>query len=521
MKRKYGLRWVTGIALASVIALSGCAGNNVDSQPKGQAKAENKGENKGEAKNETAEPQAKETLVTVWGGNDFLKGDASPGQRMIKEFNEKNKGRIRVEARFMPWAEYNTAVQAAATSNELPDILMTPQNTDIRGMVANGLAQPLDGLVTDAWKKQFIEGSFAEGVNVIDGKTYSWPLTGPVLGSILYYNKDVLQNAGLDPEKPPTTWKELREAAKKVTDQGKGDVFGFVFGGGDNGDAAGITKIVHSLSAGISPQVVDGFNYNTGKYEYSSKAVLDAFDFVTQLKADGSILPSSYTIKAAEASVLFGQGKAAFLIDGRARMWIAKRDTPDVKLGLAPVPTPTGSQPTHHYVQAQPNGYIISAGSKNPEAAAEFIEKAFASPWFYEKYLNSGVALTPIQSINENQALYPYPEFESFLKLHKEVLRLRPDYAIQNPQTSKVVLELGTLGQPKVKPGFNEILQSVLTGAEKDAPALLKAYDEKLNKGLDDALKKVTAEGVQVSRKDFTFPHWDATKDFTAADYKR
>jgi multiple sugar transport system substrate-binding protein len=501
MKKK----WMNGfgaLVLGSVVVLSACTGNNAETQ-------------------EQTKKDEQEAVVTVWGGSDFLKGDDSPGQRMVKEFNEKNKGHIRVEARYMPWAEYNSAVQAAATSNELPDIFQTPQNTDIRTIVANGWALPYDGLVSEEWKKQFIAGSFAEGVNVIDGKTYAWPLTGPQLSSILYYNKDVLQKAGLDPQKPPATWDELRSMSKTITDKGKGDVYGIVFGGGESGEASGIGKFVSALSAGVDPQAADGFNFKTGQYAYSSKATLDAFDFLQKLKADGSILPSSFTLKSTEASVLFGQGKAAFLIDGRARMWIAKRDTPDVKLGLASVPTPTGSKPTYYYVQAAPAGYLISAKSKNAKAAAEFIEKGFASPLFYEKYLNSGVALTPIEKINENKALYPYPEFESFLKLHKEELKLRPDYAIANPQTARVIVGLGNLSQPKIKPAFSDILQAVLTGAEKDAAPLLKAYDEKLNKGLDEVVNKVKASGVQVSRDDFTFPNWNASKDYSAEDYKQ
>src|SRR5207249_12220084 len=34
---------------------------------------------------------------------------------------------------------------------------------------------------------------------------------------ILYYNKQRFKAAGLDPQKPPRTWSELREAARKLT----------------------------------------------------------------------------------------------------------------------------------------------------------------------------------------------------------------------------------------------------------------------------------------------------------------
>ncbi|WP_051620944.1 ABC transporter substrate-binding protein [Paenibacillus sp. UNC451MF] len=494
---------IVGITAAALLLIAGCSSGGAPS-------AESNSSGSGE-----------ETVISVWGGSDFLKGEESPGQRMIKEYNEQNKGKVRVEARYMPWAEYNTAIQAAVTSNDLPDIFETPQNSDIRTIVANGWAKAFDGLVSDAWRKQFNPASFVEGVNVIDGKTYSWPLTGPTLGSILYYNKEVLQKAGLDPEKPPKTWDELREMAKTVTSKGKGDSYGIVFGGGETGTASGISKIVDALAAGISPGEAGGFNYKTGKYAYDAKATLDSFEFLQKLKEDGSILPASYTMKATEASVLFGQAKAAFLIDGRARMWIVKRDTPEAKFGLAQVPTPNGEKPSYFYVRANPSGYLISSQTKHAKEAGAFIETAFAAPPFYEKYLKSGVALTPIESINNNKSLYPYPEFNTFIDLHQNLLKERPDYAVRNPQTAKVIVELGSLQQPKIKPSYGDILQSVLTGAQKDLPALLKSYNDKMNKGLEDAVIKVKGSGVKVELTDFQFPNWDTSKDYKPEDYSQ
>jgi multiple sugar transport system substrate-binding protein len=470
----------------------------------------------------TTASDGKEAVITVWGYSDFLKGDKSPGQQMIKEFNEKYKGKIRVEGKNMSTEEYNTAIQAAITSNDLPDIYQIPSNSDIRTFVANGLLLPFDGLVSDSWKDRFSAGSFTEGVNVIDGKTYTWPLTGPQLGSILYYNKDVLKNAGLDPNKPPKTWDELQQMAKTVTAKGKGDIYGLVFGGGDTG----VVNFVNSLAAGISPEQAGGFDYQTGKYVYDSKANLDSFNFLLKLKQDGSILPSSYTMKGPEASILFGQGKAAFLIDGRARMWQVKRDTPDANFSLAQVPTPDGSKPTYYYTTSnptgttKPTGYVISANTKHPKEVGTFLENGFTAPMFYEKYLHSGVALTPFDSINNNKSLYPYPEFNTFMQLHKDLLLVRPDIAVKNPQTAKVIVELGSLDQQKIKPGYSDILSSVLSGAEKDAAGLLKSYNDKMNKGLEDAVNKVKASGTNVSINDFAFPNWDPKKDYTPDDYK-
>ena len=47
-----------------------------------------------------------------------------------------------------------------------------------------------------------------------DGKTYGIPWTNYSMG--LLYNRELFKQAGLDADKPPTTWEGVREAAKKI-----------------------------------------------------------------------------------------------------------------------------------------------------------------------------------------------------------------------------------------------------------------------------------------------------------------
>ncbi|GAA2831200.1 extracellular solute-binding protein [Kitasatospora paracochleata] len=53
-----------------------------------------------------------------------------------------------------------------------------------------------------------------------DGKLYGLPTSNYKMG--LLYNRKLFKQAGLDPEKPPTTWAEIREAAKKIAALGNG-----------------------------------------------------------------------------------------------------------------------------------------------------------------------------------------------------------------------------------------------------------------------------------------------------------
>ncbi|TBL78989.1 ABC transporter substrate-binding protein [Paenibacillus thalictri] len=468
-----------------------------------------------------AQTEAKKEMVTikVAGFSDFFKGDDSPGMKVVKDFNDKYKGQINVVVQYMPTSQYSTAIQAAIASNDLPDIFLTPQGMDLRQIVKSGWAKPLDEYVSKNFKDRFTTGSFEDGVNVFEGKTYSWPLGGQNMRSMLYYNKKVMRDAGLDPNKPPKTWDELRQMSKVIADKGKGDVYGLIFPGGE---PIPMDQVVMGLTASAIPTHGDlpGFNLKTGKYVFDSKEWTDAVKLLQAMKKDGSILPSSYSLKAPEATVLFGENKAAFFIDARYRMWQVKRDVPNAEFDMSPVPQQDGKEPFYGYTLASRAGYMISSNSKHPEVAGKFIDEAFASKEFFKSTLQSGVSMTPIDELNKDKSLYPYPEFNTFYNLHMTEMRLGPSTTKRNPNTANVIAELGEMRQSKIKPIFGDLLITLLMEDKGNVDSVLKDYNSKLNAGLQAAIDKVNKSGAEVSLNDFTFPNWDPAKDYTDDMYK-
>ena len=59
-----------------------------------------------------------------------------------------------------------------------------------------------------------------------DGRLYAIPLT--LQGLVVYYNKKLYKDAGLDPAKPPTTWAELTKVCDAI--KAKGAVPCFMLG---------------------------------------------------------------------------------------------------------------------------------------------------------------------------------------------------------------------------------------------------------------------------------------------------
>ncbi|AYN38455.1 extracellular solute-binding protein [Streptomyces dangxiongensis] len=59
-------------------------------------------------------------------------------------------------------------------------------------------------------------------IYTVDGKVYGVPRTGYSMG--LIYNRALFRKAGLDPDRPPATWDEVRAAARKIAALGGGTV---------------------------------------------------------------------------------------------------------------------------------------------------------------------------------------------------------------------------------------------------------------------------------------------------------
>ena len=103
-----------------------------------------------------------------------------------------------------------TKIQTAISGGNPPDVFISLA-TQRFTMASTGMAMPLDALIAadgeegKAYIADFLEGFMED--SYVDGQIYSIPFQRSTM--VLYYNKDAFAEAGLDPEKPPTTWDEL------------------------------------------------------------------------------------------------------------------------------------------------------------------------------------------------------------------------------------------------------------------------------------------------------------------------
>src|ERR1051325_7792721 len=115
------------------------------------------------------------------------------------------------------YAETMTGAIAAFRAGNPPHIVQVFEVGTATMMAAKGAVKPVYQLMADAGEP-FDPQSYPPAVTVYystaDGKMLSMPFNSST--PVVYWNKDAFKKAGLDPEKPPKTWPETFEAAKKL-----------------------------------------------------------------------------------------------------------------------------------------------------------------------------------------------------------------------------------------------------------------------------------------------------------------
>jgi multiple sugar transport system substrate-binding protein len=154
--------------------------------------------------------------VTLAFWNGFTGGDGPVMKSLVDKFNAANPN-IKVTMNVYEWADYYQKVPAAVSTGNGPDLGIMHVD-QVATNAARGVVLPLDDLAASL---QLNEGDFSPPVwqaGVYNGKRFAIPLDVHPLG--MFYNKKVLQSAGLDPEKPPTTADEYAAALDKLKAKG-------------------------------------------------------------------------------------------------------------------------------------------------------------------------------------------------------------------------------------------------------------------------------------------------------------
>jgi multiple sugar transport system substrate-binding protein len=155
---------------------------------------------------------AEDVTVTFWNYWDGTNGEAM--QALADRYSEEHPG-VTVENVFIGWGDLLPKLQAAVAGGEAPDVaaldlVWMPQIIGSDRVVALDDYVEAGGVdLSDVYPEIL-------SVDQRDDALYGLPLSANNLE--LFINRDLFAAAGLDPDQPPTTWEELREAAQQCTD---------------------------------------------------------------------------------------------------------------------------------------------------------------------------------------------------------------------------------------------------------------------------------------------------------------
>jgi sn-glycerol 3-phosphate transport system substrate-binding protein len=140
---------------------------------------------------------------------------------LTKEFNASQKDYKVVPIFKGTYDESMTAAIAAFRSGNAPHILQVFEVGTATMMASKGAIVPVGKVMNDAGEK-FNPAAYVPAVagyyTAPSGQMLSFPFNSST--TVFYYNKDAFKAAGLDTEKPPTTWPELISAAAKLKASG-------------------------------------------------------------------------------------------------------------------------------------------------------------------------------------------------------------------------------------------------------------------------------------------------------------
>ncbi len=374
---------------------------------------------------------------------------------IVADFQKQNPD-IKVNAIYAGNYDDTRIKALSALNSGQPAQLAVMFSIDAYDLIEQDLIVPfedvIEGEAEGNWLNSFYPALMANGK--IEGKTWGVPFQRSTI--VAYYNKDKFREAGLDPEKAPTSWDELIEMGKKLT---KDDTSGLMI------PSTGYPYwMFQALAIQNGKEVMS--NDGTTTY-FNDDSVVDTLKFWKSLSSDHGIMP--------EGTVEWGTLRQAFLEGKTAMMWHSTGNLTAVKnnakfdFGVAKLPgkvrlgSPTGGG----------NFYLFKKSTDEEKQAALELIKFMTSP---EQAAKWSIA-TGYMGVSP--AAYETKEL-------KEYTASFPPALVARDQLEHAVAEFSTFETARVRDGLNKAIQSALTGekepkaaldeAQKAAEKALKAY---------------------------------------------
>ncbi|GAA1825563.1 ABC transporter substrate-binding protein [Nesterenkonia flava] len=372
----------------------------------------------------------------------------------IEQFHEEHEN-IRVTPVYSgSYEQTMAAVQSANQAGNTPAVTVLGSN-NLLSLDHLGLITPIEEIVDDEeWFGSFYE-AFMGDSTLPDGTVASIPFQRSTI--VMYWNKELFEEAGLDPETPPATWDEMVEFGHQLVDEG-----GAQWGVQMPSTAWGVW-ILEAMAIQNGTMLWDP---ETGTdVRFDDPATVTALQNWVELQEEG--LESPGTVDWGTLPTEFANGTTGIIWTTTGQLTNISSNA-DFDFGVAPLPaqeqpgSPTGGG----------NLYIMDGISEEEQEAAVELVRFLSSPEIQSDWGVESGYVAALEEAWEIDPLASYAEeFPPVAAARDQLEVAEPEFGVYNRQE---VFDVMANAIEAVMGGAD--VESTLQEAQQQADSILEEY---------------------------------------------
>jgi raffinose/stachyose/melibiose transport system substrate-binding protein len=322
--------------------------------------------------------------------------------QVVAEFEKQNPD-IKIEMDSVLNDAYKEKIRVLVSSDDIPDVFVSWSDSFAYNLVQSGRIKVLNDMLTRdrAFNDSFIQSQVAPFT--FDGNIYGLPLT--IDGKAFFYNKAILANAGIT--RIPATYQELISVLDTLKRAGWETPLmeGLA-------DAWAISHYQGTIFQRIVPKEVleRDFNEKTGEFTHAGyKRGLEVFQQLVTYMG-----PNATSIDHNTVRNLFIAEKLPVIYLQLAECGYIQADNPGLDYGIFNFPAIEGGAGDPSYMTGAPEGFMMAANSRVPEAAERFYKFLYTMENM-EKFVRD--IKSPVGVIGAVNANNSYPKLMEAVEL--------------------------------------------------------------------------------------------------------
>ena len=393
------------------------------------------------------------------------------------------------EAKY-PWvsvepAEYNWTAPtftAALAAGTLPTVFTIPF-TDGKGLIAqHQIVNINDRIQALPYIAKFNKNVLVNGQDA-DGKI--WALPTQAYGMSLTYNRTLFKAAGLDPDKAPTTWDEVRAAAKAIAS--KTGVAGYAEMATENTGGWQLTTATYALGGRMETIGTDGKVTATLNNDKTKAALA----YLKSLRWEDNSMGSTFDYAWGSINQAFAAGQIGMFTGGSDlyTAMVQNNNLNPADYGVTTIPLAGDAT-----AGVLGGGTLVAVNVVTTEAQRD-AAVSWIDFYYMEKLLTQDGAVADAQALKANKQPVGVPALPIFDKATydesqawiKDLINVP---TVQMTQFTSKIFDQQLVNEPTVHTqdlyaALDPVVQAVLTDKNANIDALLDAANKQVQTTID------------------------------------